>query len=61
MDIESLICNSHDVDCVDCCGGTGGWRRVVYLDMTDSNTNCPSGWNMTKSNIRTCGRASDGY
>ena len=25
------------------CGGTGGWRRVVYLDMTDPNTNCPSG------------------
>ena len=25
------------------CGGTWGWRRVVYLDMTDPNTNCPSG------------------
>ena len=56
MDIESLICDSHDVDC---CGGTGGWRRVVYLNMTDPNTNCPSGWNMTNYNIRTCGRASD--
>ena len=49
---------SHDVDC---CGGTGGWRRVLYLDMTDPNTNCPSGWSMTNYNIRTCGRASDGY
>ena len=29
------------------CGGTWGWRRAVYLDMTDPNTNCPSGWNMT--------------
>ena len=57
MDIESLICDSHDVDC---CGGTGGWKRVVYLDMTDPNTNCPSGWNMTNYTIRTCGRASDG-
>ena len=46
---------AHDVDC---CGGTG---RVVYLDMTHPNTNCPSGWNMTNYNIRTCGRASDGY
>ena len=26
------------------CGGTGGWRCVVYLDMTDPNTTCPSGW-----------------
>ena len=28
------------------CGGTWGWRRAVYLDMTDPNTNCPSGWPM---------------
>ena len=40
------------------CGGTGGWRRAVYLDMTDPNTNCPSGWNMTGYSKRTCGRAS---
>ena len=42
------------------CGGTGGWRRVVYLDMTDPNTTCPSGWNMTGYSKRTCGRATDG-
>ena len=42
------------------CGGTGGWRRVVYLDMTDPSTTCPSGWNMTGYSKRTCGRASDG-
>ena len=39
------------------CGGTGNWRRAVYLDMTDPNTNCPSGWNMTGYSKRTCGRA----
>ena len=42
------------------CGGTGGWRRVVYLDMTDPSTTCPSGWNMTGYSKRTCGRATDG-
>ena len=42
------------------CGGTGGWRRVVYLNMTDPNTTCPSGWNMTGFSKRTCGRATDG-
>ena len=42
------------------CKGTGGWRRVVYLDMTDPSTTCPSGWNMTGYSKRTCGRASDG-
>ena len=40
------------------CGGTGGWRRVVCLDMTDTNTNCPSGWQLTShSNKTTCGKA----
>ena len=41
------------------CGGTGGWRRVVYLDMTDPSTTCPSGWQLTGYSKRTCGRASD--
>ena len=59
MDIEGYICDSHDVDC--CGSASRGWRRVVYLDMTDPNTDCPSGWNMTNYTIRTCGRASDGY
>ena len=39
------------------CGGTWGWRRAVYLDMTDLNANCPSGWIMTGYSKRTCGRA----
>ena len=43
------------------CGGTGGWRRVVYLDMTDSSTTCPSGWQLTGYSKRTCGRVSTGY
>ena len=41
------------------CGGTGSWRRAVYLDMTNPSTNCPSGWNMTGYK-NTCGRATDG-
>ena len=40
------------------CGGTGGWRRVVYLNMTDPNTNCPSGWQLTSHSNTTCGRVS---
>ena len=43
------------------CGGTGGWRRAVYLDMTDHHTTCPSGWNMTGYSKRTCGRTSTGW
>ena len=40
------------------CGGTGGWRRVVYLDLTDPNTNCPSDWQLTSHSKRTCGKIS---
>ena len=40
------------------CGGEGGWRRVVYLDMTDLNTNCPSGWRLVLHPKRTCGQVS---
>ena len=43
------------------CGGTGGWRRAVYLDMKNPYTHCPSGWNLTDYSKRTCGRASTGY
>ena len=42
------------------CGGTGGWRRAVYLDMTDSSTTCPSGWQLTGYSKRSCGRVSTG-
>ena len=38
------------------CGGTGGWRRVANLDMTDISDNCPSGWQLTTYAKRTCGR-----
>ena len=43
------------------CGGTGGWRRVIYLDMTDPYTHCPAGWNMTEYSKRTCRRNRTGH
>ena len=33
---------------------------MVYLDMTDPNTNCPSGWHLTGHSKRTCGKVSTG-
>ncbi len=43
------------------CGGTPGWRRVGYLDMTDSSQSCPSGlaFKNYTADLRSCGRASD--
>ena len=43
------------------CGGTVGWRRVVYLNMTDPSTTCPSGWQLTGYSKRTCGRPGTRY
>ena len=43
------------------CGGTGGWRRVVYLNMTDPNTNCPLGWQLSGQSKRSCGRVGTCY
>ena len=39
------------------CGGEDDWIQVVDFDMTDSNTNCPPGWEESMFNLRTCGRA----
>ena len=39
------------------CGGTG-WRRVVYLNMTDPSQRCPSVWREITTPHRVCGRRS---
>ena len=40
------------------CGGSPGWHRVAFLNMTDPSQDCPSGWSLTSHSVRTCGRAS---
>ena len=57
---RNFVQQTNNINNLHChtCGGTGGWRRAVYLDMTDPNTNCPSGWNTTYYDNRTCGRTS---
>ena len=39
------------------CNGTPGWRRVAFVNMTDTNYNCPTGLKLTSYSKRTCGRA----
>ena len=36
--------------------GRAGWSCIAYLDMTDPNTTCLSGWKLTTYSKRTCGR-----
>ena len=47
--VKSLL-DSHT------CNGTPGWRRVAFINMTDTNYNCPTGLNLTSYSKRTCGR-----
>ena len=40
------------------CGGTQGWRRVAFLDMTNATHTCPPGWRVREmSGKRVCGRS----
>ena len=41
--------------------GSGQWRRVVFLNMTDPSYACPVGLNLTTYSRRTCGRAHTNY
>ena len=40
------------------CGGSTGWRRVAYLNMSDPSQQCPSAWRETTTPHRVCGRRS---
>ena len=39
------------------CNGTPGWRRVAFINMTDTSYNCPTGLNLTSYSKRTCGQS----
>ena len=40
------------------CGGSTGWRRVAYLNMSNTSQQCPSAWREITTPHRTCGRRS---
>ena len=42
------------------CGGSTGWRRVAYLNMSDPSQQCPSVWKEITTPHRVCGRRSTG-
>ena len=39
-----------------CCNSTGGWVRVANIDMTDTNQQCPPGFNL-RTDVRSCDRS----
>ena len=40
------------------CGGSTGWKRVAYLNMSDTSQQCPSVWQEITTPHRVCGRRS---
>ena len=43
------------------CNGTPGWKRIAFINMTDTSYSCPTGLNLTSFSKRTCGRSHLGY
>ena len=39
------------------CNGTPGWKRIAFINMTDTSYSCPTGLNLTSYSKRTCGRS----
>ena len=37
--------------------GTPGWRRIAFINMTDTSYSCPTGLSLTSYSKRTCGRS----
>ena len=37
------------------CGGPG-WRRIAYLDMNKTDSQCPSEWRLHTDRVRGCGK-----
>ena len=37
--------------------GTSGWKRIAFINMTDTSYSCPTGPNLTSYSKRTCGRS----
>ena len=58
--VRQTLHSSYDIPPCSC-GGVGGWTRAVNLNMSDSNQQCPSNWNLTTTPIRGCGRRTSGW
>ena len=41
------------------CSGAGLWRKIAYLDMSDSSQQCPPNWRLLTTPVRACGAAAD--
>ena len=48
QDVQQIMC------AIDC--GGPGWRRVAYLNMSDTTQTCPANWSLISTPKRSCGR-----
>ena len=51
------IINPYEAICD--CGGIH-WTRVAYLNMSDTNQQCPKNWTLYNDDVRGCGRTTRG-
>ena len=54
LNTANLLLNEQYGPSACTCGGSETWRRVAYLDMSDQNQRCPSGWSQIEDPVRAC-------
>ena len=54
--ISTIVTQLTNSTTIMTCGGPG-WRRVAFINMTDTSYNCPIGLSLTSYSKRTCGRS----
>ncbi len=56
--VREVVKNYYNITVSACSCGGPGWTRVAYLNLSDTNQQCPSNWTFTTSPVRGCGRSS---
>ena len=54
--MPSTITSATTMSTMTSCGGSG-WKRVAFINTTDTSYNCPTRLNLTIYSKRTCGRS----
>ena len=56
--VNETVCNISNTYF---CNGTLGWKRIAFINMTDTSYRCPTGLSLTSYSKRTCGRSHLGF
>ena len=55
--VVSAIASTFTIPGTYSCNDSPGWRRIAFINMTNTSYNCPTGLSLTSYSKRTCGRS----